>query len=340
MLSAESALWLQFAVFAVATVVILVAGSKMSFLADRIADQTGFGEALTGAVLLGAATSLPGVITSAWTAYNGYASLAYSNAIGGIAVQSLFLVVADFFYRRANLEHAGADISNIINGSVLIALLGIMLAASLGPDITVFAIHPASILIFVGYVYGLSLAQSSSVDPMWRVTPTHETKEDEPDDEAKHTPLKRTIPGFLLCLVLVGIAGFAVAQIGTTFVSSLDVSQGLVGTLLTSTVTSLPELVTAIAAVRAGSPQLAVGGIIGGNAFDTLFAGVADIAYRNGSIYHAITDGERFLTAIVIAMTAIFVLGMLQRERRNIGFEGWIVAALYVIAVASLVTMG
>lgn len=31
--------------------------------------------------------------------------------------------------------------------------------------------------------------------------------------------------------------------------------------------------------------SLAVGGIIGGNAFDTLFTAASDIAYRDGSIY-------------------------------------------------------
>jgi cation:H+ antiporter len=41
--------------------------------------------------------------------------------------------------------------------------------------------------------------------------------------------------------------------------------------LITSTCTSIPELVTAVAAVRQGSLTLAVGGIVGGNAFDTLF---------------------------------------------------------------------
>jgi cation:H+ antiporter len=43
------------------------------------------------------------------------------------------------------------------------------------------------------------------------------------------------------------------------------------------------ELVTTIAAVRRGALQLAVGGIIGGNTFDTLFLTAADVSYREGS---------------------------------------------------------
>ena len=52
--------------------------------------------------------------------------------------------------------------------------------------------------------------------------------------------------------------------------------------LMTAVATSLPELVTTLAAVRRGAAQLAVGGIIGGNAFDVLFLSASDVAYRDG----------------------------------------------------------
>ncbi|SDY10085.1 hypothetical protein [Citreimonas salinaria] len=34
--------------------------------------------------------------------------LAFSNSVGGIAAQTLFLAVADMFYRKNDLEHAAA----------------------------------------------------------------------------------------------------------------------------------------------------------------------------------------------------------------------------------------
>ena len=41
------------------------------------------------------------------------ADLAMSNAVGGIAVQTLFLAIADVAYRRANLEHAAASLHGV-----------------------------------------------------------------------------------------------------------------------------------------------------------------------------------------------------------------------------------
>ena len=103
--------------FAASAVVIAFAGVHMTRLADMIADRTGLGEAVIGGVLLGASTSLSGTVTSVSAAANGLASLAVSNAIGGICAQTVFLVVADLSYRKVNLEHAAADEKNMLQES-------------------------------------------------------------------------------------------------------------------------------------------------------------------------------------------------------------------------------
>lgn len=114
---------------------------------------------------------------------------------------------------------------------------------------------------------------------------------------------------------------------------------------LTETVisTSLPELVTAIAAVRRGALTLAVGDIIGGNSFDVLFLAFSDVAYRAGSIYHAITDREIFVVSLTILLTGILLLGLLRREKYgvgHIGFESFLILLLYIGGFVLLFTTG
>ena len=118
------------ATFAAATVVVAVAGTRITRLADRLADETGLGEAMTGALLLGIATSLAGTVVSVSAALQGLASLAYANAIGGIAAQTAFLALADLVYRRANLEHASAELASILQAALLCLLLSLPLAAA------------------------------------------------------------------------------------------------------------------------------------------------------------------------------------------------------------------
>lgn len=49
--------------------VIAIAGTRITRVVDQLADRTGLGEATSGAVLLGAATSLSGSVLSVTAAY-------------------------------------------------------------------------------------------------------------------------------------------------------------------------------------------------------------------------------------------------------------------------------
>jgi cation:H+ antiporter len=85
-----------------------------------------------------------------------------------------------------------------------------------------------------------------------------------------------------------------------------------------------------------GAVNLAVGDIIGGNAFDVLFLAASDFAYRDGSIYAAFNPQHLFTIALVILMTGILLLGMLNRERRgiaNIGWESVSILCLYGMSI-------
>lgn len=324
------------AVFSASALVIIFAGTALSRIADRLADRTGLGEAMIGAVLLGASTSLAGSVVSVVTAMEGNAQLAISNGIGGIAAQTAFLAVADMCYRRANLEHAATSLPNIIHGVVLMALLSCMLLARYCPDWSVWGVHPVSPLLLAGYLFGLRLAHQAREKPMWEPLQTSETHQDTPDATPPGESLLRLWLGFLVLLAVLGSAGLMVAQSGMGLVQQSGLSASIVGALFTAVATSTPELVTTIAAVRQGALTLAVGGILGGNVFDVLFAVAADVAYRDGSIYHAITDRELFIICLGLLMTAVLVLGLLRREKfgfANVGFESVLILCMYTAGV-------
>lgn len=128
-------------IFVICAGAIALVGTRMTKLSDRLADRTGLGEAIMmGAVFLGGSTSLSGIVTSVTAAASDHPSLAISNAIGGIAAQTVFLAIADLFYRRANLEHAAASVANLIQGTLLITLLSLPLLAIATPEIVVFSL--------------------------------------------------------------------------------------------------------------------------------------------------------------------------------------------------------
>jgi len=293
-----------------AAMVILLVGLRMTTLADRIADRTGFGEAVVGGVLLGAATSFSGTIVSLTAALDGRASLAFSNGIGGIAAQTAFLAIADIVYRRANLEHAAAEIANIFQCGVLLALLAIPFAASTAPEVALWGIHPASFLLVVVYAYGVAATARLREKPMWRPVETDETRTDEPEEgDTADKPARWLLIWFLLLMVFLGLAGWAIGQIGNQLTDRLGLSASLV----------------------------AVGGIIGGNTFDILFLTISDAGYRSGSIYHAVGSQDLFWLAVGMLMTAVLLLGLIFREKQgpgSIGRESIALLSIYGVAVA------
>jgi len=337
----EESLLTQALVFVAAAVVIGIVGIRLAALADRLSMVTRLGQALIGAMLLGATTSLPGIITSVAAAAGGHPTLAISNAIGGIAAQTAFLTIADFAYRQANLEHAAASAANLINGALLVSLLAIPLAAMAAPEVALWQVSPASALILLAYMKGQQIALAVHEQPMWRPRRTVLTTIEDKDPVISDTRRGPLIAGVLALAAITGSAGLVLTESAIALADTTGIGEQAVGGVMTAIVTSLPELVTSVAAVRRGAPNLAVGGILGGNAFDVLFLAFADIAYRDGSIYHAFTSAHVFVIAVTILMTGVLMVGLLRREEQGpagIGFESTTVLALYAVSVFIMVT--
>lgn len=319
-------------VFAGAAVV--AAGPKMVRVADRLADTTGLGEAFVGAVFVGAATSLPDILATVLPAVRGLPELAVGNALGGVLGQTAFLAVADLTYRRANLEHAAASLPNIVQATLLITLLGGVLALFAAPQGSILGVHPGSLVLVAGYAYGLRLVTVTSRKPMWHAVTTTETRSDEADEPRQRGGGPASLWGsFVVLAAVLGAAGWILAAAGESLVTTAGLGGAVVGVFVTGVVSSLAELVVSIAAIRAGALTLAVANVIGGNTFDTLLVVVADVGYRDGSVYAAVGDEHALVTAVALIATAVVTLGMLRRERHgigNIGFESAAVLALYV----------
>jgi len=330
---ADWPMWANVIAFLVATLAIGVAGTRMAALADHLADRTGMGEALAGALFLGVSTSLPGITTSVTAAADGFPGIAMANAFGGILAQTAFLAVGDVFHRRSNLEHAAASPENMIQAGVLISLLALVLVSMTGPEVTAGPIHPATVLLIVAYLFGLRLVYRTRSKPMWRPRLTGDTVPDVPEERSKQASLRRLWIEFIVVAAVVFVAGVVVARSGAGMMHHTGLSESIIGGLFTAVSTSLPELITCIACVRRGALTLAVSDIIGGNAFDILFVCAADVAYVEGSLYHAASGRETFLAGLAILLNIVLLLGLIHRERSgiaNIGFESMLVLAFYL----------
>lgn len=334
-------LWIV-GLFGFAGLLIVVVGTRLTGVVDQLADRTRLGEAIAGGIFLGATTSLPDIVVSTMAAATGHPEIAVTNALGGIAVQTVFLAVADLTYRRANLEHAAASMTNMIQATLLIVLLAAPMLAMSTPGVSFLGVHPVTPAIFIVYVLCQRMIVRHRDNPGWHPQQTAETVEDEVEAERSKYSTGALWGQFVVTALIVVGAGYLVAETGVALAETTGLSGSAVGAVMTGVVTSLGELVTSIAAVRRGALTLAVGGIIGGNAFDALLVPLSDVAYRDGSIFHAIGDAPIFVAAVTIIMTAVLLMGLLRREMKgvgNIGFEGCIILALYAGTAVTLLVL-
>lgn len=325
-----------------AAVVIGIAGTRIVTNVERISRKTGLGDSISGALLIGVSTSLAGVVLSVDAAWQGHTDLAISNAVGGIIMQTFFLVIGDMAYRRVNMEHAAASLANMMQAGLLILLLGIALLVSIVPEWTWIAVSPGSPLLIGVYLIGLHATHRTNQDPQWFARQTAHTKREEERAVSTNIPLSVLTRRFAILLIFLAGAGLLLTELTLALSERTGLSQNLLGVVLTATITSLPELVTLVTAVRRGALNLAVGNIIGGNTFDVLFLSLADGAYRDGSLFHAMGPQHHLIIITGILMTSIVLLGLLARQKEGpalIGAESVFVTVVFVIFLALLGVM-
>lgn len=331
------------AVFLVCVVLILIAGTKITRTAEKIADYTKIGQAVTGIVFLGASTSIAGMVLSAQSAYEGHVELSISNAIGGIAVQTLFIAVGDCFYRTANLEYSAASQENLVQAVILIIMLNLPLLGFVSSDMAVGHIHFVSFAIIAVYLLGLKVVSQSFKNPTWYVKPAVKKEKEKPDKNKKNSEregYKTLFSKYFLLAGILAVAGYFLSKSAVPLSSDLGISKSIMGTFLTSVSTSLPELVTTLAAVRNKSLTLAIGGIIGGNIFDCIFLSVSDFFYLSGTIFAQITPFQIFTIILAVLMTSVLLLGLLIREKYGpgkIGLESISIILIYIIGMGTAV---
>jgi cation:H+ antiporter len=123
-------------IFAGAAAFVWVAGTRLSDTTDVLSARLGLGEALGGLILLAIVTNLPEIAITASAALGKELGVAVGNILGGIAIQTVVLVVLDAFGVRGRepLTYRAASLSLILEGVLVIAVLTVAVMGSQLPS--------------------------------------------------------------------------------------------------------------------------------------------------------------------------------------------------------------
>lgn len=329
-------------IFAGAAVCVWMAGTRLANYADAIGARTGLSRALLGMILLGVATSLPEIATTLSGALIGNAPLVTGNLFGGVAMQVAVLALVDMIAVRGALTYFTPQPILLFQGVMLLLLLSVSLAGvALREPLSLLGIGLTPVLLAVGYVVTVRVTAGGDYVPRWRATNLPEaddesSRADDPQDDDERVSARRLYASCAVAGAVILTAGWALALTGDALAEQTGLGASFVGVALVAASTSLPELSTALGAVRRGNHQMAVSNILGTNCLELALFLLADVAYREGPILAA-TDRSSLLAGTMgMVVTSIFLLGLLERRDRTVWNMGWDSLAILVVYVAGL----
>ncbi len=349
MLFAGFSTFLLVALFIIASAAIWVAGIRITKATDFIATYFKLGEAFGGMVFLAIVTNLPEIAITVVAAYNHNMDMAISNILGGIAIQTVVLVLIDIFGvgKLGPLSLKSTSLILLLEGISLIFILTLVLTGKQFPsDLIFFRTTPFEWLIvgiWLGSIYVIS-KQTPSANPHPRKKVyTHEVSELEhaqnPDKKNKtYRSVKPALWVFGICAVITLLAGWSLEETGQILAERFHLGGVLFGATFLALATALPEISTGIQSARMKDYQMAVSDIFGGNAFLPVLFIVASII-SGDAILPSLKPSDIYLTCIGIFLTGIYMVGMIIRPRKQflyMGIDSIVVLIVYAISVMGL----
>jgi cation:H+ antiporter len=300
-------------IFLISSAIVVAAAVKLAEYGDVISVRTKLGGLLVGTIFLAGATSLPEMIASITSFSEGLPDLAAGNFFGSNMVNMLLLALVDMFsfqvplLRRAAITHT----LTMALGAMLmvVAIIFVLLAV---PVPTLGWVGVDSLLLIALYFGGLWLIQKEGK------LAAGPGGVDEVVPGADFPSLRKGVMGFAAAAIVLMLAVPELVKATADIAEITGLGTTFVGTALLSLVTSLPELLAAIAAVRLGAHDLAIGNLFGSNIFNMLGLGLADFFYTDGRFLGDIDPSFALVGLLGLLLMIMALIGNLARIERKI----------------------
>jgi cation:H+ antiporter len=181
--------------------------------------------------------------------------------------------------------------------------LGLLTGKALAPY-AVLGVSPALSVIVLAYVFGVRLIYLDQ-----RIAA--QTAAEAGAKDSSHGPaisLGAALGGFAACALVILVAGPFLAQAADSLADKSGLGGTFGGTTLVAFSTSLPELVSSLAALKLGAHDLAIGNVFGSNAFNMILLAPLDVMH-DGSLLAAVSPGHAITCVAVILATQVAVMG-------------------------------
>ena len=311
--------------------------------ASWIARKFGIPQIVIGLTIVAFGTSLPEAAVSITSAVQESAELAIGNIIGS-NILNIFLILgisALFASLTVQKTTLYIEIPYVVIISIVLMIMG-FIGGQLGwiDGLILW------VLFILFFVYLIVLSKKGKDKNPELMDPAQGAQQSEVVVEADGTAKveKRGVEAVkMLAKLIVGISivvlGSQMAVNGArTIAREVGMSESLIGLTIVAFGTSLPELVTSVAAARKGECDIAIGNIVGSNMFNILFilgtsALITPIAYDTNFLTGFTFDN----IMAIIAAVVLFVCIVLTKDKKLKRAGGIVMLVIYAAYFAWLV---
>ena len=317
-------IWANVLIFLAGAGVIWISGARLVHVVDAISDKTGMAQAFAGMVILGTITSAPEISATLTSAGAGNPTLALNNLLGSLSFNIVILVAADLTIRQHALTAVIVGPSIMLQGVLGIAAMAIVATAIIVGDTAVFGIGIWSTILFVFMVFAFRLSSRYDRRSPWR---TDRSVDQDEFSRVYGTP----------------VTGVTLSRSAGALADQTGLGSGFTGLLFLGLATSLPELSTAIFAVRFRRFEMAIGEVLGANIFNLAIIFLADLVFSQAPILASAGTFEVAATLLPILLTAILLVGLLEQRNRQVfglGVDSWAILVVYLGGLGILYSLG
>lgn len=309
--------WANAAVFVGSAAVVWLAGTRLARDADAIAEKTGIGREFLGVLLLGGVTSSPELVVATTASLSGIPALSVNDLLGSAALNVLIIALADAALGRDAITSVLGSPGVLLQGVLGIILLALVVAAITAGDIAVFGIGAWVWLMLAFYLASIWVISRSKGLGAWIPVGRRAAPALKNDDKPRRS-LRRLVASTAVAGAAILLAGFLLAKSGAALAEQTGLGVSFFGAVFLALSTSLPEVSTVLACVRLRRYEMAIADIFGTNLFNVAILFVIDALYSGAPVMTEVGRFAAFAALLAMALTALFLAGMIERRDRTV----------------------
>lgn len=331
--------WIKFFILAV---IIWIFGTRLSKYGDILAEKTKMSKGFMGVLFLAAATSIPELVASSTSSVIGNVDLAAGNILGACMMNLLIIAILDSLVSSEPITFR-LKYDHILSGSFAILMMCVVIMSLIMSkflrvllpvfDCGLFNVGITSIIILSIYILGVVF--------IFRFGKREEIISQK--ELYKDISKNRALFNFLLSVAVIIACGILITKVANVIsgfkLGDTLIGGTLVGSILLSFATTMPELVVSISALKMGEFDMSVGNLLGSVMFNTSLLFTADLFYRKGPLMQAVAGVNAMSALFIIMSTAVIIVGLIFRSKRQFLRLGWDTLTVLLLYLTWVVTL-